>query len=159
MRKSLSSALSANRTGLYYWGYFQRINRQKVKRRLFLLFITSMSFIKTQAATLRILPALDSLAVTNEKNANVVSQTAYPNPISDEGWLKISTKLPLKNASLKIYDASGMEMRAQVDVSPGSENENTVEFHINRGNLKRGIYFYFIIDEEKPVASGRLLVD
>jgi hypothetical protein len=52
-----------------------------------------------------------------------------------------------------------MEMRAQVDVSPGSENENTVEFHINRGNLKRGIYFYFIIDEEKPVASGRLLVD
>ena len=74
----------------------------------------------------------------------------YPNPSHDNFFVVIPSEIIIKDAIMKIYDVCGKEVKM---VSINS-NQTT----INRGTLQSGIYFYSIINNNKNIANGKLLV-
>jgi hypothetical protein len=76
--------------------------------------------------------------------------TVFPNPTDTNFVIRIPTGLQLKKAELKIYDLSGKEIKIVVI----DQSETT----ISRKEMKNGIYFYSIFNNNKRIANGKLIV-
>lgn len=87
---------------------------------------------------------------------NVIKNTAlfsvYPNPFVSETTISFNTEL--KNAELKIFNTIGQEIKQQ-----NSKLQNVKRIIIKRNDLISGLYFYTITEENRPVATGKLIVE
>lgn len=87
---------------------------------------------------------------------NVIKNTAlfsvYPNPFVSETTISFNTEL--KNAELKIFNTLGQEIKQQ-----NSKLQNVKRITIKRNDLISGLYFYTIKEENRPVATGKLIVE
>jgi hypothetical protein len=81
-----------------------------------------------------------------------VNATLYPNPFSQSATLALAGfQLPAPGLRLIIYDIMGKEVRRQ------TTNDND-RFTIERGNLMNGMYFYSVLNEQKTIARGKMIV-
>lgn len=87
---------------------------------------------------------------------NVIKNTAlfsvYPNPCVSETTISFNTEL--KNAELKISNILGQEIKEQ-----NFKLQNVKRITIKRNDLISGLYFYTITEENRPVATGKLIVE
>jgi hypothetical protein len=74
----------------------------------------------------------------------------YPNPFLTNFTLKISPAITLKEATVKIYDLCGKEVKT-ISIT-GNETS------IDRGELQDGVYLYSIINNNEKIANGKLVV-
>ncbi len=74
-----------------------------------------------------------------------------PNPFVTSATLFVNPEVPLHNALLRIFDASGKEML----IIEGIEKNQT---KIDRNDLPAGIYFYDLSQENRPIGSGKIIV-
>jgi hypothetical protein len=89
-----------------------------------------------------------TLGIQDKYTANSV--TVYPNPINDLSTLKIQSENPLTNAVLKIYDVMGKEIK-----SIPVKNQEAI---ISKVGLENGIYFYNILDSNRILSKGNLII-
>jgi hypothetical protein len=90
--------------------------------------------------------SLTSISDTN----NSEETQFYPNPFTSQTSYTLSKEM--KNTNLKIYNILGKEMA-------GMENISGKKITINRVNLKNGIYFYIIKNENEVISTGKLIVE
>jgi hypothetical protein len=90
-----------------------------------------------------------NIATNVNENDLVLNIAVYPNPVTTGFILKISNNILLDNAALKIYDVFGKEVK--------SIFINNNEVTVNRGELKAGIYFYSILNNNSSIGKGKLL--
>lgn len=87
---------------------------------------------------------------------NVIKNTAlfsvYPNPFVSETTISLNTEL--KNAELKIFNTLGQEIKEQ-----NFKLQNVKRITIKRNDLISGLYFYTIKEENRPVATGKLIIE
>lgn len=85
--------------------------------------------------------------------ANDLSNTVllYPNPFTDFTTINISKAIQVEEADLFIYDILG-----KVAMKISTINEH--EFKLERKNLESGVYFYKLENQNKIIASGKLIV-
>ncbi|MDD5571255.1 MAG: T9SS type A sorting domain-containing protein, partial [Bacteroidales bacterium] len=84
------------------------------------------------------------------ENAEESGIMIYPNPFTINFSLKISYKIKIKNAVMKIYDLCGKEVKTILI--------NSYETNIERGEMESGIYFYSVINNNEKTANGKLVV-
>ncbi len=72
----------------------------------------------------------------------------YPNPASEEFYIKGNFKLP---ATLELYDIMGRKVVVK------SLNSNYAKIHINY--LSKGIYVYRLISDDGKLGSGKLVIE
>lgn len=90
--------------------------------------------------------------VTGIKTGSVqnIKVNIYPNPFTHSITIEIqNADFRIKNLELKIYDLLGREVHHQA-LSTRHEILNL--------NLPSGIYFYQVINDQQPVARGKLVV-
>ncbi|MGQ0829930.1 MAG: T9SS type A sorting domain-containing protein [Bacteroidota bacterium] len=85
--------------------------------------------------------------ITEEEANNNV--TIYPNPFDNSAILHINN--PGENVSVALYDVLGKEVKRITNI----KNENVL---ISRDNLPDGIYFYLVKDNEKTIATGKVIL-
>ncbi len=78
--------------------------------------------------------------------------TIYPNPFIYQTTLEISTTENQENAVVKIFNAFGQQI---ISSAFGINNK----LIIDRDNLKSGIYFYKVFQEDKEISTGKMLVE
>ncbi len=78
--------------------------------------------------------------------------TVYPNPFSDFTTVRIDSKLPLIETSIRVYDVIGKEVISIMNI-----NKNTID--IQHGDLKDGMYFYKVINNGIEIGAGKLIID
>lgn len=84
----------------------------------------------------------------SEENNNSSNIKLYPNPFTSQTTISFTKEL--KNATLKIIDMLGKEVR--------NINFTGKEIIFERESLKNGIYFYHILLEDTKMTSGKLLI-
>lgn len=84
------------------------------------------------------------------REERAVSAGLFPNPISHEGILKISSESPVREGVLVIYNGLGGEIRS-FPVS-GSETR------ILREGLSSGLYLYTVKGNGKTLVTGKLII-
>lgn len=77
--------------------------------------------------------------------------TVYPNPFADFTTIKVGNDVKLVNAELHVYDMVGRDVKAITNI-------NTNEIKIDRKGMGAGAYYYKLINGNKDVATGRLIV-
>lgn len=95
----------------------------------------------------------------DELDENILSNACFPNPMVKEATLKIQTKGEMKNPSLLFLDVTGKEIAGNTMLSAFDRAQNQVEFTISREGLAAGIYYYMLLDEQRAVATGKLVVE
>jgi hypothetical protein len=75
----------------------------------------------------------------------------YPNPFGSQTTIEISSSEKQENAILKVYDLLGQEI---MTASFGNNNK----LILGRDELNTGIYFYNILQKEKVLATGKIVV-
>jgi N-acetylneuraminic acid mutarotase len=90
-----------------------------------------------------------TVGVQNQQNLNV-KINVYPNPIVDKGTFEIISE---SNTSLiiELYDNSGRKVQTLENVTSGK----TV---FNRVDLRDGIYFYSVKENNKSIYSGKIIL-
>ena len=83
----------------------------------------------------------------NTMNAHV---SLYPNPFSDETTISVGNSVKIENASVHIYDMVGNEVKVVAATSN--------EIKIDRKGLAGGMYFYKLINNNKQIASGKIVI-
>lgn len=76
--------------------------------------------------------------------------SVFPNPFRTTTSIK--TNFDLNNAELKIYNLLGQEMKIINNIS-------VRQIGINRENLTVGIYFYKLVQNNKILSTGKLIVE
>ena len=77
--------------------------------------------------------------------------TLYPNPMSESVTLEIADGgLPIADLNFELYDLQSKRVY-QSEI-------NNPKFAIQRGNLSAGTYIYTITNENKVLASGKLII-
>lgn len=76
----------------------------------------------------------------------------FPNPMNISATIKIASGNNITTANLKIYDILGNLVFSQKGI-------NTNEILIYRGNLKQGIYFFKIANDNKIFGTGKFVVE
>ncbi|MDD5570320.1 MAG: T9SS type A sorting domain-containing protein [Bacteroidales bacterium] len=113
--------------------------------------ITNGQFTAQGPITLTCMPIKDYVPTKTEfsesMNKNI---TVYPNPFITNFTIKISYKIKIKDAVLKIYDLCGKEIK-NISVS---SNETIIE----RSELQNGIYLYSIINNNENIGKGKLVI-
>ena len=79
------------------------------------------------------------------------SAVLYPNPMNSCTTLSISEGIDLRNLKLVITDVIGHVVKTQDNIS----NRKVV---ISRDNLNSGMYFYSLLQNNKSVVNGKLIV-
>ena len=93
--------------------------------------------------------SLCQVTTTIKENYIEKSISIYPNPFSYVTTIK--TDLYLKNATLTIYNTLGQEIRIIKNIS-GQETT------LHRDNLLNGIYFIRVTQDNKVIASDKLVI-
>ena len=79
-----------------------------------------------------------------------VSVTLYPNPITNLAMLELHMDENIINYEMHIYNAQGKEVKTVKNIN---DNYNTIE----RGNLKEGMYFYTVNNNQGLVkGTGKM---
>ncbi len=94
-----------------------------------------------------------------EVDDNIIVNSIYPNPVIKEALLKVQTKNALQQPELRMMDATGNEIVNHSSVNIFNRAQNEVEFKIDREGLAAGIYYYMVLDEERMVATGKLIAE
>lgn len=98
----------------------------------------------------------DATISIDDINENVISSSVYPNPVTDRSVISIETKTRLKNPTIEIYD---IQSKIVNGVNPTMIQENNkVEFILERNGLSNGTYFYIVRDEDAVVSSSKFIV-
>ncbi len=84
------------------------------------------------------------------EKTNPVSVTLYPNPVQNISIIKLQSVIPLSNASLKIYNVLG----AEIKVIPVKDQEAIIE----KSGLDSGIMFYNLYNNDQLIYSGKLII-
>jgi hypothetical protein len=97
-------------------------------------------------------PLTDTRGITLTGNGTdaVSTVTVYPNPFGSMFNVKISDSVVLNNATLKIVDWFGKEVKSV------SLSSNTTA--VDRDKLQSGIYFYVVTNNGQTIDKGRLMV-
>lgn len=85
-----------------------------------------------------------------EEKRKDISVTLYPNPMISEASLKINSSLPVSTGILKIYNATGKEVKSFVI--------NSNEIKIDRETLTNGIHFYQLHFNGQILSSGKIII-
>ena len=91
---------------------------------------------------------INSLEDKLKMNSTLV--TVYPNPFKESTTIEI-TNSRIMNGTLKLFDNLGRKVYSIVI-------NNKSQIILERNNLPPGIYFYAIENEQKYVASGKLVI-
>ncbi len=75
-----------------------------------------------------------------------------PNPFSSQTTISIFSSIKVENAELKVFDVLGKEMSK-------TNFDETGNVILNRYNLKSGVYFYRVLQKNKMMATGKLVVE
>jgi len=75
----------------------------------------------------------------------------YPNPFTSSTAIVVDPEREVTDATLEIYDAFGKLVRQTKGITRNS-------IVIERGNLQDGIYHYQLIQHDKKIADGTILV-
>ncbi len=90
---------------------------------------------------------LTGVAEQQQADASVV----FPNPFGSSATLRVSSSEKIDNARLSITDVFGREVYAHGSISSGI-------IPIERGDLPAGIYFYRLVNANKIICEGKLVV-
>lgn len=80
-----------------------------------------------------------------------VNTVVYPNPVTDEATLIIPEHVKLTNAQLSIVDVLGKEVANVSDIS-----SNRIK--VDRTGLSNGVYFYKLLNDNKIISSGKIML-
>lgn len=94
-----------------------------------------------------------------EISDNIITNDLYPNPVTREALLKVQTKTQMLHPEFRMLDLNGNEVGAHADRTLFNRSQNEVAFTISREGLAAGIYYYMVIDEERPIATGKIVVE
>lgn len=87
----------------------------------------------------------------------VVEVTIGPNPFTVNTSIKVISKLNnLKDCSLKLFNTEGMELK---DLKLPVSNNHQIDYTLNRGDLKPGVYIYRITNSGHCLYEGKLMVE
>ena len=75
----------------------------------------------------------------------------YPNPISDEAFVKITSMPSVTNAEFQVFDILG-------NLVYDNKNISDILFRINLHNLANGSYTYRLLNGEKFIGTGKIVV-
>lgn len=84
----------------------------------------------------------------NERNAEISSIDVFPNPFSSSATIRFNEEQAL--SQVKIIDLFGKEVRS------GSFSGS--EFVINKGEIKPGVYFIQVTDENRHVLNKKIII-
>ncbi len=82
---------------------------------------------------------------------NNTDVTVYPNPFLDYTTVKIGDGITLDNASIVVFDVLGKQV---INMTNVTEHEVRIE----RNDLNSGMYFYKLINNDKVITTGRLII-
>jgi uncharacterized repeat protein (TIGR01451 family) len=85
----------------------------------------------------------------NENKEEIISLKIYPNPFTADATIQFDNKV--SDATLIIYDMLGQKLKAINHIS----GDKVV---INRGNISNGIYFIRLIQDNKIIAAGKIII-
>jgi hypothetical protein len=88
---------------------------------------------------------------------NILVNTVYPNPLSNESILNVRTKNELHQPILTLMGVKGDEIISRKPASLVNSSQNEAEFKISREGLASGIYYYMVLDEERIIATGKVI--
>jgi len=78
-----------------------------------------------------------------------------PNPFTNQTTITFQNpKFKIQNLKFQLFTTLGQKASIKYSVS---ENESNTIFHIDRGNLSSGVYFFQIISDQEIVASGKII--
>ncbi|MCW3083969.1 MAG: hypothetical protein JWP12_1335 [Bacteroidetes bacterium] len=87
------------------------------------------------------------VAAANENN----TVTVYPNPFIDYTTVSIGKSIQLNGTEIHIFDVLGKEVMIL-------SNIHTYDVRVDRKDLTKGVYFYRLINDNKEISSGKLVV-
>jgi len=76
----------------------------------------------------------------------------YPNPLTSQTIIEISSSEKPGNAILKVFDLVGQEILS----SSFGNNDKVI---LSSDKLKNGIYFYKVFQKEKVISTGKMIVE
>ncbi len=76
----------------------------------------------------------------------------YPNPFANSATLELATSLSLNRAEVVLFDALGNEVRRISKLS-------NYMVDLDRGELRGGIYFYRLVNENGILAGGKFIIE
>jgi uncharacterized repeat protein (TIGR01451 family) len=85
----------------------------------------------------------------NENKEEIISLKIYPNPFNAEATVQFNKKV--SDAALIIFDMLGQKLKA-IDHISGDK------VIINRGNISSGIYFIRLMQDNKIIAAGKIII-
>lgn len=88
-------------------------------------------------------------ALTIQTQSVQTKVTLTPNPFSDHAMFQFNRNL--ESGRLEIYDPSGKKVSIIVGISGG-------KVMIDRGTLRTGVYFYKLLGDDSPLASGKFVI-
>lgn len=91
-------------------------------------------------------------ASINNNSKNVVGMHIYPNPFSTSTTIKLSGTIGTGPISFLMYDVSGKEIKVKSAVSDQ-------QIQVEKRDLTNGIYFYKLLQNNKIIGSGKLIVE
>ena len=76
----------------------------------------------------------------------------YPNPFNNKTTFSINKNIIVKDAELYIFDAYQRQIK-HIEII------NNNDFIINKGSLANGIYFYKLMNNQKQIKTGKLVIN
>jgi len=96
-----------------------------------------------------IAPSCDFTTPVNDISKNINQIKVFPNPFFAQTTLR--TDNLFKNATLTVYNSFGQEVKQIINISGQS-------ITLNRDNLPSGLYFIRLTQENKTLATGKLII-
>jgi len=113
------------------------------------------TFISDSIQTFRDGWMIDNVNITDwfegieEFHSKQISMTIYPNPVSSVAVIESDT--PLQYTTLVVYNSLGKKVKQLNDI-------NGQWITLDCGHLPNGLYFVQLIEQNKPVATARLII-
>ena len=108
-------------------------------------FVSTASFI-----TDLVFARLGNSSITSvEHNESLGNITVYPNPFSSSSTIRLND--PVTSAEVTIYDLYGQKIRTIKNISGQ-------EINIGRENLPGGVYFINVMENDKIIATNKLVI-
>lgn len=129
--------------------------------------ITGVAFIdpphgQTGAApnNIELHPILDIFFTTetgiNQIEKKIVDVTIGPNPFTTNTSIKVVSKINnLKDCALKLFNTEGIEVK---ELKLPVFNNHQIDYLLNKGDLKTGVYIYRITNSGHALYEGKLMV-
>ena len=95
---------------------------------------------------------LPFIASTNKIQKNDLDVRISPNPFKTSTIIKISGNRGIQPINFVLYDLTGKEVKVKSTVSGQ-------QIVVERGNLINGIYFYTLLQDNKTIGTGKLIMD